>query len=127
MFKQIKSAFIWFYIYKFRRTIVCLLLFLFMVLFSQDIYEDVVSYLTLTHQLHLLKYALLLKWGIILTSLIWGMCHLFKLIKKSPSSSSLSVTPLNPTEQHLMHKKKLMSRADYLIEKKRQEKEKQQS
>ena len=55
MFKQAKSAFIWYHLYKFWRTVVLIVLLLSVVFFSQWIYSDVVEYLTLRKKLEYLK------------------------------------------------------------------------
>ena len=65
MFKQAKSALIWYYLYKFRRTLIVVALLLSTVLFSQWIYSDVVEYLRLRDKLQYLDFILPIKWSII--------------------------------------------------------------
>ena len=62
MFKQVKSAFIWYHLYKFRKRVITIAMLLSVVLFSQWIYSDVVEYLTLRQKLDLLDIILPLKW-----------------------------------------------------------------
>jgi hypothetical protein len=66
MFKQIKSAFFWTLVYKFRRRLAIVIMLLSIVLLSQWIYADVVEYLELTKQLQYLSFVLPIKWLIIL-------------------------------------------------------------
>ncbi|MDG6896985.1 hypothetical protein A6A19_02960 [Actinobacillus delphinicola] len=129
MFKQVKSALIWYYLFRFRRRVSIIILLLLFAFFANSIYGDVVNYLTLTKQLYLLKYALLTKWVIILGSLfavIYSIISLFKNIgkKKTPvDKKKLPITPMmSPQEQRLREKPQLRSRADQLIARKAEEK-----
>jgi hypothetical protein len=132
MFKQMKSAFIWYHIFKFRKTVILIVLLLSVVLFSQWIYSDVVEYLTLRKKLEYLDILLPLKWGIIFFNIglsAYLIILLFrkekkqeekvqdntrqtkqkeKEIKKEVSSS------LNQREASFLHKKKLNNKADKL-------------
>ena len=65
MFRQAKSAFIWYHLYKFRRTFLLIAFLLTIVLFSQWIYSDVVEYLQLRKKLEYLDVILPIKWAII--------------------------------------------------------------
>lgn len=129
MFKQVKSALIWYYLFRFRRRVSIIILLLLLAFFANSIYGDVVNYLTVTKQLYLLKYALLTKWAIILGSLfavIYSIINLFKNIgkKKTPTEKKkLPTTPMmSPQEQRLREKPQLRSRADQLIARKAEEK-----
>lgn len=129
MFKQAKSALIWYYIYKFRRKLL-LMVILLVGLFSADyIYRDIMEYLSVTKQEHLLKYALLAKWLIIFLctgSMIYNLLSFTKKFnKKIPEVKTIKSKPsISPKEQRLYSKAKLRSQADLLIERKAQEKAK---
>lgn len=82
MFKQAKSAFIWYHLYKFRRTVVLIVLLLSVVLFSQWIYSDVVEYLTLRKQLEYLDVLLPIKWAIIFFNIGLSAYLITSLFKK---------------------------------------------
>ena len=64
MFKQMKSALFWYYLYKFRKRAIFIFFLLLVALFSGFIYGDVVEYLKLTQNIEYLKYVLALKWFI---------------------------------------------------------------
>ena len=66
MFKQLKSALFWYYLYKFRKRAIFIFFLLLVALFSGFIYGDVVEYLKLTQNIEYLKYVLALKWFIII-------------------------------------------------------------
>ena len=66
MFKQMKSALFWYYLYKFRKRAIFIFFLLLVALFSGFIYGDVVEYLKLTQNIEYLKYVLALKWFIII-------------------------------------------------------------
>ena len=41
MFKQVKSAFFWYYLYKFRRRVILIVFLLITALFANAIYSDI--------------------------------------------------------------------------------------
>ncbi|WP_193215413.1 hypothetical protein [Aliarcobacter butzleri] len=45
MFKQVKSAVFWYYLYKFRKRVTLIFLLLIIALFANVIYADIVEYL----------------------------------------------------------------------------------
>ena len=51
MFKQMKSALFWYYLYKFRKRAIFIFFLLLVALFSGFIYGDVVEYLKLTQNI----------------------------------------------------------------------------
>ena len=86
MFRQAKSAFIWYHLYKFRRTFLLIAFLLTIVLFSQWIYSDVVEYLELRKKLEYLDVILPIKWVIIffnMTLSVYLFLSLFKNDKKN--------------------------------------------
>ena len=66
MFKQVKSAFFWYYLFKFRKRVIVVVLLLIIALFANAIYGDVIEYLKLKNKLQYLEIALICKWTIII-------------------------------------------------------------
>ena len=58
MFKQVKSALFWYYLYKFRKRAILIFFLILVALFSGFIYGDIVEYLKITQNIEYLKYIL---------------------------------------------------------------------
>ena len=140
MFRQAKSAFIWYHLYKFRRTLIIIVLLLCIILFSQWIYSDVVEYLRLREKLEYLDFILPLKWSIIFFNIgvsVYLFLSLFKQEKKEDKkgkekNSSKQEEPsvknekkenknnkeekFTPREKMFLNKKKLKNKVDILVE-----------
>lgn len=141
MFKQAKSAFIWYHLYKFRRTLIIVALLLSIVLFSQWIYSDVVEYLRLRDKLQYLDFILPIKWSIIFFNIglsIYLILSLFKshnsIDEKSQKNEQKfkkdepkSMKNKNETkkdtedkftqrEKMFLHKKTLKTKVDILVD-----------
>jgi len=136
MFKQAKSAFIWYHLYKFRKTVIFIVLLLSVVLFSQWIYSDVVEYLTLRKKLEYLDILLPIKWAIIFFNIALSAYLIITLFKKEKKEdlirkekkpevkvqsnikkekdTSTSASTLSDREASFLHKKKLNNKADKL-------------
>ncbi len=133
MFRQVKSALLWYHLYKFRKTVMVVVLLLSIVLFSQWIYADIVEYLTLRDKLEYLDILLPLKWGVIFFNIALSVLLILRLfktqeneeknkekykekvveeIKEIPSSKKAS---LNNREQSFLHTKKLNTHVDNLV------------
>ncbi len=133
MFKQVKSALIWFYLFKFRKKISLILALLLLVVFAQSIYADVVSYLQISGKIDLLIYVLIAKWALILASLFSAIRIFLSFFKKSQLSAQDEVpVPLkqeaqvvSEKEQWLKNKAHLRSRAEKLIAEKSAQKAKE--
>ena len=82
MFRQIKSALFWYYLYKFRKKVVLISLLLIIAIFSNAIYGDVVEYLKLKDKLEYLEVALFSKWGIIIFNLTYSIYLILTIFKK---------------------------------------------
>lgn len=131
MFRNAKSAFIWYHLYKFRRTLVFVALLLFIVLFSQWIYSDVVEYLRLRQKLQYLDYILPLKWGIIFFNMglsVYLILSLFKRDKSfqkkeesKPYKEEFKKEKFTDREKMFLHKKKLKTKEEMIVESKRTE------
>jgi len=133
MFRQAKSAFIWYHLYKFRRTFILIAFLLTIVLFSQWIYSDIVEYLELRKQLEYLDYILPIKWAIIffnITLSVYLFLSLFKNDKKNESEKEntqekkeedvLKKTKkekFTSREKEFLYKKDLNTKADSLLKK----------
>ena len=123
MFKQMKSALFWYYLYKFRKRAIFIFFLLLVALFSGFIYGDVVEYLKLTQNIEYLKYVLALKWFIIIFNSLLSIYLILTLFKNSENQEKSSVkkdkvetkNSFNQRETELLHKKKLTNKAENII------------
>lgn len=123
MFKQMKSALFWYYLYKFRKRAIFIFFLLLVALFSGFIYGDVVEYLKLTQNIEYLKYVLALKWFIIIFNSLLSIYLILTLFKNSEIQGKSSVkkdkvetkNSFNQRETELLHKKKLINKAENII------------
>jgi len=136
MFRQAKSAFIWYHLYKFRRTFLLISFLLTIVFFSQWIYSDIVEYLELRKQLEYLDYILPIKWAIIffnITLSVYLFLSLFKNDKDNKgdkanknlneekkeenASPKAKKEKFTSREKEFLYKKDLNTKADSLLKK----------
>lgn len=129
MFKQVKSAIFWYYLYKFRKRVVLIFLLLIVALFSNAIYSDVIEYLKLKEKLQYLKIALISKWVIIIFSLVFSIYLILTMFKKEEIEEEKKIKKSEPLkkeskeekftqrEKEFLYKKKLQSKADFLVKK----------
>lgn len=129
MFKQVKSAIFWYYLYKFRKRVVLIFLLLIIALFSNAIYSDVVEYLKLKEKLQYLEIALISKWLIIVFSLLFSIYLILTMFKKEEIEEEKKIKKSEPLkkeskeekftqrEKEFLYKKKLQSKADFLVKK----------
>lgn len=129
MFKQVKSAIFWYYLYKFRKRVVLIFLLLITALFSNAIYSDVIEYLKLKEKLQYLEIALISKWLIIIFSLVFSIYLILTMFKKEEIEEEKKVKKSEPLkkesnqekftqrEKEFLYKKKLQSKADFLVKK----------
>jgi len=135
MFKQVKSALFWYYLFKFRRRVIVIALLLIIALFANAIYSDVVQYLTLKEKLEFLEVVLIGKWLIIIFNIVFSIYLILTMFKKEeekPSkketkskekkedikqASSKKEEKFTEREKQFLYKKKLKSQADLLVEK----------
>lgn len=129
MFKQVKSAIFWYYLYKFRKRVVLIFLLLIIALFSNAIYSDVVEYLKLKEKLQYLEIALISKWVIIIFSLVFSIYLILTMFKKEEIEEEKKAKKSEPLkkeskeekftqrEKEFLYKKKLQSKADFLVKK----------
>ncbi len=123
MFKQMKSALFWYYLYKFRKRAIFIFFLLLVALFSGFIYGDVVEYLKLTQNIEYLKYVLVLKWFIIIFNSLLSIYLILTLFKNSEIQEKSSVkkdkvetkNSFTQRETALLHKKKLINKAENII------------
>ena len=126
MFKQMKSALFWYYLYKFRKRAIFIFFLLLVALFSGFIYGDVVEYLKLTQNIEYLKYVLVLKWFIIIFNSLLSIYLILTLFKNSENQEKSSVkkdkvetkNSFTQREIELLHKKKLINKAENIIKNK---------
>lgn len=123
MFKQMKSALFWYYLYKFRKRAIFIFFLILVALFSGFIYGDVVEYLKLTQNIEYLKYVLALKWFIIIFNSLLSIYLILTLFKNSEIQEKSSVkkdkvetkNSFTQRETELLHKKKLINKAENII------------
>ena len=129
MFKQVKSALFWYYLYKFRKRAILIFFLILVALFSGFIYGDIVEYLKITQNIEYLKYILFGKWFIILFNILLSIYLVLTIFKKEPEvkedkKKAEKKEPkiekeesFSQREKELLHKKKLKTKADILLEK----------
>jgi len=137
MFRQAKSAFIWYHLYKFRRTFILIAFLLTIVLFSQWIYSDIVEYLELREHLEYLDYILPIKWAIILFNVTLSVSLFLSLFKNDKNdkddknekenthnekteeevSIKAKKEKFSNREKEFLYKKDLKTKADSLLKK----------
>ena len=126
MFKQMKSALFWYYLYKFRKRAIFIFFLLLVALFSGFIYGDVVEYLKLTQNIEYLKYVLILKWFIIIFNSLLSIYLILTLFKNSTNDEKSNIkkekfetkNSFTQRETELLHKKKLINKAENIIKNK---------
>jgi len=117
MFRQIKSAIFWYYLYRFRRRVALIVTLVVLIFISDSIYTDIVEYLRLTGKVGYLGVILPLKWIVILSSVFviaYLILTLFSATKESASSKK--------EERPLPKKEKIRLSAQQIIERKRAQK-----
>ena len=128
MFKQVKSAVFWYYLFKFRKRVTFVALLLIIALFANIIYGDVVEYLKLKDKLQYLEIALISKWVIIIFNLVFSIYLLLtmfkneekieeKKVKKEKVCQPIKEEKFTEREKEFLYKKKLQSKADFLVKK----------
>jgi|GEM_PF-645325 len=138
MFKQVKSALFWYYLYKFRRRVTLIVLLLVIAIFANAIYGDVIEYLKLKDKLQYLEIALTSKWVIILFNLTFSIYLILTMFKKEEAEKikqqevkkvkkekivepkkdeSIKEEKFTDREKQFLYKKKLRSKADILVDK----------
>ncbi|MDH1976827.1 hypothetical protein [Aliarcobacter butzleri] len=127
MFKQVKSAVFWYYLYKFRKRVTLIIFLLIIALFANVIYADIVEYLKLKEKLEYLEIALLSKWLIIIFNIGISIYLILTLFKKEETGSSkkekiveketIKKEKFTQREKEFLNKKNIRSKADILFDK----------
>ncbi|MCT7910021.1 hypothetical protein N5915_10685 [Arcobacter lacus] len=127
MFKQVKSAVFWYYLYKFRKRVTLIILLLIIALFANVIYADIVEYLKLKEKLEYLEIALLSKWLIIIFNIGISIYLILTLFKKEETVNSkkekiveketIKKEKFTQREKEFLNKKTIRSKADMLLDK----------
>ncbi|WP_323595640.1 hypothetical protein [Aliarcobacter butzleri] len=127
MFKQVKSAVFWYYLYKFRKRVTLICLLLIIALFANVIYADIVEYLKLKEKLEYLEIALLSKWLIIIFNIGISIYLILTLFKKEESGNgkkekivekeNIKKEKFTQREKEFLNKKNIRSKADILLDK----------
>ena len=126
MFKQIKSAHFWYYLFKFRRRVILIVSLLLVALFANAIYGDVIEYLKLKDKLDFLEIALISKWAIIIFNIVFSIYLVLTVFKKDEKEQKIveikkEIIPkeekFTQREKEFLYKKSLKSEADFLLKK----------
>ena len=135
MFKQVKSAFFWYYLYKFRKRVLIISILLIIALFANAIHADVIEYLKLKNRLDFLEIVLISKWVIIIFNIVFSVYLLLTMfnkqeeektkIKESKTSNKKEEKKeekkkeekFTAREKEFLNKKKIRTAADLLVEK----------
>ena len=127
MFKQVKSAVFWYYLYKFRKRVTLIFLLLIIALFANVIYADIVEYLKLKEKLEYLEIVLLSKWLIIIFNIGISIYLILTLFKKEETVNSkkekiveketIKKEKFTQREKEFLNKKNIRSKADILLDK----------
>ena len=126
MFKQVKSALFWFYLFKFRRRVILIVLLLVVALFANAIYGDVIEYLKLKDRLEFLEIALISKWTVIIFNIVFSIYLILTIFKKEEKEQKnveikkeiiQKEDKFTQREKEFLYKKKLKTKADLLLEK----------
>ena len=126
MFKQVKSALFWYYLFKFRRRVISIVLLLVIAFFANAIYGDVVEYLKLKDKLDFLEIALISKWAIIIFNIVFSIYLVLTVFKKDEKEQKIveikkEIIPkeekFTQREKEFLYKKKLQTKADILVKK----------
>lgn len=130
MFKQVKSALFWYYLYKFRRRVVFISFLLLIALFANAIYDDLIQYLTLKEKLEYLELAILIKWSIIIFNILFSISLIVtifkstktnkvdeKIIKKNKNNDTIKnkSSKFTKREEEFLKKDLLKNKADILV------------
>ncbi|WP_123377920.1 hypothetical protein [Aliarcobacter butzleri] len=127
MFKQVKSAVFWYYLYKFRKRVTLIFLLLIIALFANVIYADIVEYLKLKEKLEYLEIALISKWLIIIFNIGISIYLILTLFKKEENGNgkkekivekeTIKKEKFTQREKEFLNKKNIRSKADILLDK----------
>ncbi|MDP8051726.1 hypothetical protein QJU23_04715 [Pasteurella atlantica] len=124
MFKQFKSALIWYYLFKLRRRLALVVFLLLIVFFADAIYEDFIEFLKLQNMLEYLALVLIIKWIIIIGNIALSCYLLITMFRrkddpKSEEKEAVKVAvkeKFTDREKKFLNKKKLRSKADILLD-----------
>lgn len=130
MFRQVKSAIFWYYLYKFRKRVMIISALLIIAVFANSIYTDIVEYLTLKEKLEYLELALVIKWLIIFSNILISIYLILTLFKrkdidklpvkkkkeKRENNTIKDKTKFTKREEEFINKKSLKTKAEALLD-----------
>ncbi len=119
MFRQLKSAIIWYYLYKFRRRVALILTLVLFIFLSEYIYSDVVEYLQIRHKTEWLDLILPLKWASIFTAIFLIFYLLFTIFQAPNDYRNVKETQEHSDKKRKLSKKEIRELAKRLIEEKK--------
>ena len=117
MFRQIKSAIIWAYIWRFRKLLLRLAVIALLIFIIQYFYADVVEYLRYSHRENKIFEALLLKWAVIVALLALAIYFIAQALKKEPAKGKQKDTK-EVEKPKKLSKKEIRKKAQEIIESK---------
>ncbi len=120
MFRQIKSAIIWSYIWRFRSLLAKILAAIVVIAVLEFVYKDVVEYLRLTKRVEYLWIALVAKWAVILLIVLYIGCSIWKIghNKNKKSPQKVDNEEKVPRKPETLSKKEIRDLAQKIIEQK---------
>ncbi len=123
MFKQFKSALVWYYLFKLRRRLALVVFLLLVAFFADAIYEDIIAFLKLQNMLEYLGLVLIVKWIIIIGNIALSCYLLITMFSKKEETEENKEKNMiekkekfTKREQQFLNKKKLRSKADILLD-----------
>jgi len=111
MFRQIKSAIIWSYIWRFRSLLAKILIAIASIVVLEFVYKDIVEYLHLTNNVKYLGIVLIIKWILILA--ILGYIGFFVWRLKTRKTNKKKANTIGDTKK--MSKKEIRELAQKII------------
>lgn len=114
MFRQIKSAIIWTYIYRFRKLLLKVFVALLFFVIIEFIYRDIMEYLRLSHNISLLPYILFIKWALYMLIVLFTIFIFYKTFSRKGDNKEKS----EKKSDKKMSKKELALTAEQIIQQK---------
>ncbi len=114
MFRQIKSAIIWAYIYRFRILLFKILIAFVIALIIEYVYRDIIEFLQVSKQIEFLLYILVVKWLLLLAIVLYLFFSIYQVFKKQKDEHTMK----HNKKKEILHKKQLPLTAEQIIQQK---------
>ncbi|SMC09644.1 hypothetical protein [Nitratiruptor tergarcus] len=119
MFRQLKSAIIWTYVYRYRSLLFKTVVILLLLILIEFIYRDIVQYLQMAKKIEYMPYILFGKWSLFFGALLYLIMNTKKSLKKSEKMQKSDENKKHKSKQQKLTKKEIAALAQDLIEKKK--------